>query len=472
MTVLRKYRSAAARVAAAVLTAGVVAGTVPQAAALEPATYNPATDVPPPAGDPKPPSEMRQSSACATSAVLPDSQFADIPVNSVFGVDALHKYGNGAGQTVAIIDSGVTPNVRLPHLRGAGDYVLGKDGLEDCDHHGTLIAGIIGAGPARDDGFTGVAPSAELVSIRQTSGAYSPKSSSDSGASTLVTLASAIRHAADEGATVINMSVTACVPAGSGVDLSALKGALHYAAVEKDAVVVSSAGNLDSSSCTANPGPDPHTPSDDRGWGQAQTISLPSYLDDWVLSVGGTDLEGAPYQQSLPGPWVDVSAPAMSMVSLDPTSGEVGGLINGEVTGEGKTVPIAGTSFAAAYVSGLAALVRQRYPSLSAEQVRARIVNTAHPVADSENNVLGKGTVDAVGALTAAVDTDAAGPRQDIPANAGRMPQDPPAVSNPAVWTFAGVVLVVLVAGTAVVLRTWRSRLRQAQGNNGTEGEK
>lgn len=454
---LRRVQTAAASLVAAIALTTAPA-VMPAAAALEPSEYNPSTDNPPPAEEPDPPSDMQQSSECATSAVLPNSQFDSIPVNNVFGVDDLHRYANGDGQTVAVIDSGVTPNVRLPNLEGAGDYVLGEDGLEDCDHHGTLVAGLINAGPARDDNFIGVAPAADLLSIRQTSGAYSPRNSQDTGASTLVSLASAIRRAADEGASVINLSVTACVPAGAGVDLSTLKGALHHAAVVKDAVVVASAGNVDDT-CSANPGPDPAVPSDPRGWDLAETISLPSYIDQFVLSVGGTDLDGAPYQQSLPGPWVDVAAPALSMVSLDPTAGEAGGLINAEVSGEGETVPIAGTSFASAYVSGLATLIRQRHPSLAAEEVRNRIINTAHPVADGNNHFLGQGLVDPVTALTASVDSTAT-PGQEITANDSRQPRDPDTALNPAAITFFSVLAAVVLAVGAVGLRAYRKRLR------------
>ena len=72
--------------------------------------------------------------------------------------------------TVAVVDTGVNPSVRLPHLRGEGDYVDGGDGLTDCDTHGTVIASIIGAAPAEGDALVGVAPDAELLSIRQSSG--------------------------------------------------------------------------------------------------------------------------------------------------------------------------------------------------------------------------------------------------------------------------------------------------------------
>ena len=57
-------------------------------------------------------------------------------------------FGRGAGQKVAVIDTGVTPHPRFPHLIPGGDYVMGGDGLSDCDAHGTIVASMIGAAPA------------------------------------------------------------------------------------------------------------------------------------------------------------------------------------------------------------------------------------------------------------------------------------------------------------------------------------
>lgn len=389
-------KSTALSVATALLAS--TTSLVPTAHALSPATYNPETDRPPSGGPPRSVVPMEQKTVCATSAVLPDSQFDSIPVNSVFGVEDLHNFATGRGQTVAVIDSGVNRNARLPNLRGGGDYIMNEDGLSDCDHHGTLIAGIIAAQPAQNDDFIGVAPDATILSIRQTSGAFGPENSQDStGSSTLSTLARAIVHAADEGATVINLSVTACIPASSGANLAELKGALHYAAVEKDVVIVSSAGNVDST-CKRNPPPNPADALDPRGWGQVQTISLPSYVDPFVLSVGGATLDGGQYPNSMNGPWVDVASPAINIVSLDPVTGEQGGLINAEVTREG-TIPINGTSFAAAYVSGLAALIRERHPNLTSQQVRNRIMNSATTAAAGTANELGHGIVNPHAAL-------------------------------------------------------------------------
>ncbi|MCV7093500.1 peptidase S8, partial [Mycobacterium interjectum] len=63
------------------------------------------------------------------------------------------RFGRGAGQRVAVIDTGVSPHPRLPDLIGGGDYVVaGGDGLSDCDAHGTIVASLIAAQPA--DGKT------------------------------------------------------------------------------------------------------------------------------------------------------------------------------------------------------------------------------------------------------------------------------------------------------------------------------
>lgn len=394
--------------AAALFGIGSLAGASPASAIAEP-VFDPGRDVAPPDGVPAPPIAMKQDSVCVVSSVLENSQFASIPVNTVFQVPRLNELAVGRGQTVAVIDSGVNPNVRLPNLIGGGDYVMGGDGLSDCDHHGTLIAGIIAARGAEGDGFVGVAPEATILSIRQTSGAFSPDRPPQGydavaqSASNLHSLAQAIVHAANMGATVINISVTACFDASIPVDTSALAGALYYAAVEKNVVVVSSAGNI-GSSCKQNPGPNPSSPSDPRGWGTVESVSLPSMWSQFVLSVGGTSLTGETYPNTMGGPWVDVAAPAINIVSLDPSAGDRGSLVNAQMK-EGEAIPINGTSFAAAYVSGLAALIREKYPNLTANQVMDRIKNTAHaPAAGMMENLLGAGIVDPVAALTDTID--------------------------------------------------------------------
>lgn len=441
-----------AAITATLLMVAVPIGLAPQAAAIPAPQIDPAVDIAPPDGDPGPAVPMKQTSVCATSAVLAESQFRTIPASAVFDVEGLHNFARGDGQVVAVIDSGVQPVSRLPRLRGGGDYIARGDGLSDCDHHGTLVAGIIASAPSPNDGFVGVAPGAEILSIRQTSAAYSEDnppqgwSEADRSAANLSALARSIVHAANLGATVINLSVTACVDAGSPVDLRELAGALYYAAVVKNVVVVSAAGNIGGQTCQPNPGYDPANPADPRNWEGVRSVSLPSYFSDLVLSVAGTTLTGDPYVNTMPGPWVGVAAPAMNIVSLDPTEPTPGALTNAAIVKSVPT-PVNGTSFATAYVSGLAALIREKHPELTAHQVVNRILASAHTPADGLNNTLGAGVVDPVAALTAQIapgDPIAAG----VPSVHAPNPTPPPTPDH----TARNVAFIALAAGAAVLI--------------------
>ncbi|TQC45055.1 type VII secretion-associated serine protease mycosin [Rhodococcus sp. WS4] len=392
------------RLLGGVLAAFVAAGTGAPAAAVSPPDIEAIPLTTPDDPAPAPLVPMRQRSVCATSATLQDSTFErQPPANVAFDVNNLHSIATGKGVTVAVIDSGVSPNARLPRLAGEGDYIGTTHGLEDCDHHGTLVAGIIAAAPSPSDGFVGVAPDANLISIRQTSAAYEPENrdgqNPPGGSSTLSTLAKAVVHAANKGAKVINLSVTACFPQDEFVDTSDIAAALKYAVDGRDAVVITSAGNSDSQTCTSNAQYDPTNASDPRNWSGVSKISMPSFYSPLVLSVGGTTLTGTPYTGTMAGPWVSVGAPAVDIVSLDPTKGDTGGLTNATVGDDGPR-PITGTSFASAYVAGLAALIRGKHPNLSAREVRDRIINTAHATGDGTRNYLGAGVVDPIAALT------------------------------------------------------------------------
>ncbi|MBN7333022.1 type VII secretion-associated serine protease mycosin [Mycobacteroides abscessus] len=454
VTAVRKIAAAVA--AALVLIAGSPA---PAAWALSPYVFNPQVDIAPPDAPPGPKFDMVQRSLCATSGQLKGSQFDAIPIDTVWGVKKLHGFATGKGQTVAVIDTGVNRNDRLPRLLGGGDYIEGRDGLFDCDHHGTLIAGIIAAQPAAGDGFVGMAPDATIVSIRQTSAAYEVDSAKlgnareAQSASTVATLAESIVHAATLNASVINISVTACVATSKPVELRALAGALYYAAVVKNAVIVTAAGNL-GGDCTPNPDPNPAHPEDVRGWNGVTTISLPSMFEQFVLSVGGTTLTGDPYIKSMSGPWVGVAAPAINVVSIDPAK-LTGELINAQQTKDGIE-PIAGTSFAAANVSGLATLIRERYPNLTSHQVIERIKRTAHKPSQAMSSLVGAGVVDPMQALAAPVDDSIPTVAEGVPPVAA-VPDAPgeeadtlgQTIGYIALAVFAAVVFIVLVVSIA-----------------------
>ncbi|WP_235848235.1 S8 family serine peptidase, partial [Mycolicibacterium holsaticum] len=270
------------------------------AAAITPPAIDP-TAVPAD-GQPGPDEPMKQRYECPGNGLLPGTDVAAVPAAQAFmNLPELWKSaGRGAGVSVALIDTGVWPSPRLPHLRGGGDYVMGGDGLSDCDTHGSVVASIIGASPAEGDALVGVAPDAELISIRQSSGMFARErgaNEDDARAGTVSTLARAIVHAANAGARVINMSIVSCVPVHKPVDQTTLGAAVRYAAVEKDVVLVAAAGNVNAASagmptgteCSQNPNIDATNVNDPRNWGGVVTISTPSWFSDYVLSVSATD---------------------------------------------------------------------------------------------------------------------------------------------------------------------------------------
>ena len=361
---------------------------------------------PPPTGPVAPPDPTERKSACGVGGVFPQTDFRLQPsAAALLDFPDAWQFSRGAGQKVAVIDTGVNRHPRLRALEGGGDYVSDTDGLQDCDAHGTLVAGIIAAAPSPDDAFAGVAPDAMILSIRQNSSVYSVKGSASAqddpnavspGYGNVHTLALAVARAVDLGATVINLSEVACTPVGAGLNDAELGSALRYA-YERNVVVVAAAGNLQAQGhCgTQNSVGDPNLPLA-RDWESVQTIVSPAWFSDYVLTVGALTASGEPAEFSLRGPWVGVSAPGEQVVSLDPNGP---GLINAWQDPRGL-VPINGTSFAAPFVSGVVALVRSRFPALSAGQVMELIKRTAHTGGVGPNVATGYGVVDPMAALT------------------------------------------------------------------------
>lgn len=382
----------------------VLSSPLPEAAALTLPVVDPAAL--PPDGPPSPSQELRFNGACAFYGALPGfDPHAVPPSQAMLNLPEAWKTSRGRGVAVAVIDSGVRQQPLLPNVTGGGDYIdPSANGLTDCDGHGTAVAGIIGAQPG-PDGFAGVAPEAAIVSIRQSSAQWSPKMPSGSDpqkaktAGDVATLARAIRHAADmPGVRVINISLTDCIAQYKEVDQAALGAAVRYAAVDKDQVVVAAAGNAGENNCDSNPLTDPNNPSDPRNWAGATTISTPSYWQPYVLSVGSLTPEGQPSGFTMAGPWVGIAGPGEQIVSLG--NADNSGLVNGLPSTKEPLVPINGTSFAAAYVSGVAALVRSAFPDLTSRQIVNRLVASAHNGPRSPSNLVGAGVIDPVAALT------------------------------------------------------------------------
>lgn len=424
------------------------------APAVATAVERPQITGPVPEGGPLHDGPLRPDGPCRTTAAVLDP---GAPPASATAADlrAAWTHGRGEGQTVAIIDTGVNPGPRLPPVRGAGDVVEDGDGTEDCDAHGTLVAGVLAA-DEDETGHAGVAPGVELVSIRQSSGIMRPadqradETTVGPGVGTLSTLARAVRAAVDAGADVINISEVACVPAGTDLADDTLGGALRYAAVEHDVVVVAAAGNLGDACGDQNPGsPDPAEPDED-GWADVRTIATPAWYGDLVLTVGGVDADGAPSDFSLRGPWIDVAAPAVGLRSVGADGAGVSDFV---VDGDGSRTRISGTSFAAPFAAGVAALVRQAHPGLSARQVISRIKNTAIPAAGGHDFAVGHGVVDPVAAVTGISHTDRPAPASTV------LAAPDPARGPPGAGAGGVVAATALVIGVGVLVTLALARL-------------
>jgi membrane-anchored mycosin MYCP len=354
--------SSVARLLAVSALAALVQPGTPLAQAVSPPPIDERW-LPEPAA-PAPPQPTLQREVCTAVTANPGEPGSGNDQLADPGLPQVWQLTRGAGQRVAVIDTGVSRD-RLPNVVPGGDYVSTGDGTQDCDAHGTLVAGII----------SGVAPDVTSISIRQSSAKFARAADrSGAGVGDVDTMAKAVRTAADLGASVINISSVACVPASSVLDDRALGAALAYAVDVKNAVVVAPAGNTGGTAqCPAQ--------RPDATWETATVAVSPAWYDDYVLTVGSVNAEGAPSAFTLAGPWVDVAATGEGETSLGPA-------------------PLSGTSYAAPVVSGLAALIRARFPTLTARQVMQRIESTAHHPPAGWDPFVGNGTVDAVAAVS------------------------------------------------------------------------
>ncbi|MEU0212704.1 type VII secretion-associated serine protease mycosin [Streptomyces canus] len=240
------------------------------------------------------------------------------------------KSSEGKGVTVAVIDTGVNAE----HVDLQGNVLKGKDfsdgdddaspeASEEDPSHGTEMAAIIaghGHGSDGTDGVMGLAPEAKILPIRDdTNRDFS--------------FADEIRYAVDQGASIINIS------GFTTQDSAADREAISYA-LERDVLVVAGAGNQNK---------DP-------------LIQYPAKYPG-VLAVGGVTQDGTIWEGSNSGPEVLLSAPATRIVSAG---------------WPGNKLRISdGTSNATAFVSAAAALVRSKYPDLTAGQIANRLVKSA-----------------------------------------------------------------------------------------------
>ncbi|SHN01198.1 type VII secretion-associated serine protease mycosin [Streptomyces yunnanensis] len=245
-----------------------------------------------------------------------------------FKADEIWKISTGKGVTVAVIDTGVQsqhPDLKGNILPGKSFDDGGSAEPVDGDTHGTSMASDIaghGHGSDGSEGAKGLAPDAKILPIRATGAAHS--------------FGPAIRYAVDKGASVINISQVASV-AGDG-ETEAISYALKH-----DVLIFAGTGN--------------------DGKGGPDAIEYPARYPG-VVAVGGIQSNTEIWPKSTYGPQVMLTGPAVNIVSAGDS-------------GTSKYQNGTGTSDATAFASATAALLREKFPNLSAGQILNRMVKTA-----------------------------------------------------------------------------------------------
>lgn len=271
----------------------------------------------------------------------------------VLDAETAWRTSTGRGVTVAVVDSGVDGS--HPDLAGQvlpGIDLVAPDGAGTADPvgHGTTVAALIAG--RRDDrrGAVGLAPDARILPVRVLD--------AENRYDDALVVAKGVRWAVDNGARVINLSL------GGGGDSPALAAALDYA-FARDVVVVACTGNL-----AVSPG--------NRIWYPAR--------EPGVIAVAGLERDSdALWSGSITGSETVLTAPATGLVGARP----------------GGYWRVQGTSFAAPLVTAAAALVRARFPQMSAGDVVNRLIDTARDIGPAgRDDRFGFGRVDPVAALT------------------------------------------------------------------------
>lgn len=340
----------------------------------------------------------------------------------VYGPDRLAGIADGARVVVAVIDSGV--DAGHPQLAGqvrpGKDFLRPGDGQTDCVGHGTAVASIIAGRGRSGVGFRGLAPGAEILPIRVTERQIVDGQPDGTGVSA-ATLAEAVDWAVAHDADIINLSLA------TTTDNQALRAAVANA-VRRDVVVVAAVGNLH---------------------GQGDPTPYPAAYPG-VIGVAAVGADGQRAPDSQVGPYVDIAAPGVDITA----AARVRGLAN-----------YSGTSFATPFVAGAAALIRQRFPELSAAEVSARILATADPAPGGMADPgYGHGLLDPVRAVTARIDP--AQPEELVPVIGQPVqprPDDRPRWQRVAAMTVAALGALAAIAITLVATawppgrtRRWR----------------
>lgn len=264
-----------------------------------------------------------------------------------------HALAHGANVTVAVIDSGI--DTKHPELANSiADNFDALGSAEGPHVHGTGIAGAIVAHAK----LMGSAPEARIIAIRAFGGTTAGAESSS------YIILRSLNYAAEHGAQIVNMSF-------AGPKDAVIERAIAATAA-RGLVMVAAAGNAGAKSPPLYPAANPN-----------------------VIAVSATDQQDKLFPASNRGNYIAVAAPGVDIFLPAP---------------DGKYQMTSGTSFSAAYVSGVAALLLERNYALKPEALRMTLAKTARDLGSpGRDDLFGDGEADAFAAVMA-VPADSATP--------------------------------------------------------------